>query len=154
MRAIHEAAEIIGQAVKVSGSEPQSPVVSPAETPWKLSHRHKLDARDADFGKCLDLCHRATPGTFQGESTHVHFVKNLTGDGDTRPCAVSPLESVPIDYFRRTVYAKGLKSRCWIGKTAAAIEPVLIAGSCSGSLDESLKVAGSQPRHGICLRFR
>src|SRR5688572_5879877 len=153
MSTVHEAAEIIGHAVKVSGSEPQGAVVSPAEASRKFGHGHELDARDAGIGERRQLDNCTGPGAFRGEGADVHFVKNLTGYSDTGPCSVAPLEGATVYYLRGTVRAERLKPGRRIGKTSRAIEPVSIAGSGAGALDKSFKITGGVPDHRIHLRF-
>ena len=61
MRAIDEAAKVVGRSIDMRGREPLDAVITPAESARKFGHRHHFQNGDAGFGQMRQLGLSAAP---------------------------------------------------------------------------------------------
>ena len=128
MRAVDEAAEIVGPAVEPGRREQIDAVVAPAEPPGEFGHRHDFEAGDAELGESRQFARSRFPASLRGEGADMHLVDDELLARAAAPRPVGPSEVSGIDDFRRSVRPFRLKSRRRVGQCRfAPIETETIA---------------------------
>ena len=136
VRAIHEAAQIVGPAVQPRRREHVDAVVTPAEPAGEVGDRHHFDDGNAGMRQLRQLALRGRPRPFACEGADVQLVDHLARQRHAAPAHVGPFEGARIDDLRRAIRARGLKPRSGIGvRMLAVIELELITGARTGGHD-------------------
>lgn len=110
MRTIHEKPEVIRSAIQASGGVQIHPIVAPAETSWKIGHRHDFQQGDAEIRQMRQLLSRSRPRTFGSEGADMHFVHHLAFARYALPCLIRPWKDIGIDNERRSMGTLGLEA--------------------------------------------
>ncbi len=149
MRAIHEAPEFIGPSIQPGRRIEIDAVVPPPEPANKVSDRHHLDKGDAQIRERFDLPFGSGPCAFGRERTDVHLVQHVSGQADSSPMLIRPVESCGVDDGRWTVGAGGLMPRKGVGPQPLAIQPEPVGGAGCYVGNGAFKHSVFAPREGV-----
>ncbi len=141
MRAIDEAAEVVGRAVEARRRVQAHAVVAPAEPSREVRDGHHLEHGDADVREGGQLAHRALPGSLARERADVQLVDDRAFERNAGPRPIGPGKRARVDHAGGPVRPLGLKARGRIGKRVAAVEAIAIEGTGSGVGDRAREVA-------------
>src|SRR5262245_48765213 len=146
MGAIDEAPEVVGRAVEARRREQIHAVISPAEFPGEVGHRHDLDHGYSQPPEFVEFARGRRPRAFARERPDVRFINDLAARIYAAPVVIGPSEALRIDDLRRAVRAFGL-----IARSRVRAEPLPAVQT------EAVKGAGAhRPDHAgeITLTFR
>src|SRR5215475_3757037 len=97
MGAIDEAPEVVWRAVEARRGKQIHAVVSPAEFPGEVGHRHDLDHGYSQPREFVEFTRGRWPRSFARERPDVHFINDLAARIHPAPVVIGPLEPFRID---------------------------------------------------------
>src|SRR3954471_19643720 len=89
---VHKSPKIVRRAVEPRRRKLTHAIISPAEFPGKIGHRHDFKHGDSKPGKLFQLSGCSSPGAVLRERPDVHFVNYGSLPGDASPFLISPNE--------------------------------------------------------------
>src|SRR5262249_32295915 len=155
MGAIDKAPEVVGRAVEARRREQIHAVVSPAEFPGEVGHRHDLDHGYSQPREFVELARGRSPRAFTRERPDVYFINDLAARIYAAPIVIGPSEALRIDDLRRAVRAFGLIARSRVRiEPLTAVQTEAVKGAGPHRPDQAGEITLTFPRQLKCPAVR
>ncbi len=147
---VHQGFEVLGPAIGAVRGEGKDPVIAPVARAREISHRHDLDAGDAEIRQVVQACDGGAEGPLRGEGPKVQLIEHRLAPGPAAPSRVGPGEGGRVDDFAGAMHVLGLEPRGRIGDQPAVrqLEPVARPGRGQGDVHRTPAVLQRLHRDG------